>query len=56
MMTGDDSWDNDTLNIQTQYLYKFDKNLDTVERIHIPVEPKGWVQYGNNLLILKKKT
>ena len=55
MMTGDDSWDNDTLNLQTQYLYKFDKNLDTVERIHIPVEPKGWVQYGNNLLSFEKE-
>ena len=55
MMTGDDSWDNDTLNKQTQYLYRFDQSLDTVERIHIPVEPKGWVQYGNNLLHFEKE-
>ncbi|GAB1398066.1 hypothetical protein MASR1M65_28460 [Saprospiraceae bacterium] len=55
MMTGDDSWDNDTLNKQTQYLYRFDQSLDTVERIHIPVEPQGWVQYGNNLLHFEKE-
>ncbi|GAB1398201.1 hypothetical protein MASR1M65_29810 [Saprospiraceae bacterium] len=38
--TGDDSWNNDTLNIQTQFMYRFDQSLDTVERIHIPVEPQ----------------
>ncbi|GAB1398062.1 hypothetical protein MASR1M65_28420 [Saprospiraceae bacterium] len=53
--TGDDSWSNDTLNKQTQYLYRFDQSLDTIERIHIPVQPKGWVQYGINLLHFEKE-
>ncbi len=55
VMTGADSWDNDTLNLQTQYIYKFDSNFDTLERVHIPVQPKGWVQYGNNLLHFEKE-
>ncbi|GAB1398199.1 hypothetical protein MASR1M65_29790 [Saprospiraceae bacterium] len=55
VMTGADSWSNDTLNKQTQYIYKFDSNFDTLERIHIPVEPQGWVQYGINLLHFEKE-
>ena len=55
VMTGADSWDNDTLNLQTQYIYKFDSNFDTLERVHIPVQPKGWVQFGINLLSFEKE-
>ncbi len=52
--TGDDSWNNDTLNIPTQFIYKFEKNLDTIERIHIPVS-NGWEQNGSDLLYFEKE-
>ncbi len=47
--TGDDSWDNDTLNLQTQHLDKFDSNLNNFETFQIPVVD-GLVQFGGNLL------
>ena len=51
--TGDDSWDNDTLNRETQHIYKISRSLDSFERIHIPV-PDSNVQYGSNILYFEK--
>ena len=47
--SGDDSWDNDTLNKQTQHLYKITKSFDSLQRIQIPI-PDSVYQYGGNVL------
>lgn len=52
--SGDDSWDNDTLNKQTQHLYKISKNLASIERIIIPI-PDSVYQYGGNVLYYEKE-
>jgi hypothetical protein len=52
--SGDDSWDNDTLNKQTQHLYKITKNFDSLQRIQIPI-PDSVYQYGGNVLYYEKE-
>ena len=52
--SGDDSWDNDTLNKQTQHLYKITKDLDSLQRIQIPI-PDSVYQYGGNVLYFEKE-
>jgi hypothetical protein len=52
--SGDDSWDNDTLNKQTQHLYKITKSFDSIQRIQIPI-PDSVYQYGGNVLYYEKE-
>ena len=52
--SGDDAWDNDSINRQVQHLYKISKKFDTLERIKIPV-PDSVDQYGGNVLYYDKE-
>ncbi|MBK8737193.1 MAG: hypothetical protein IPL98_15310, partial [Saprospiraceae bacterium] len=52
--SGDDSWDNDSIDNEVQHLYKISKNLDSIERIIIPI-PDSVYQYGGNVLYYDKE-